>query len=142
MDGRIHYCDTDLDLTSAEDLTALASVLEAKGVFPLHVGCGDDGLWYATFETDNCFDEPDPNIADFITAIESLTEPMRSIWSRCKQREFNFGYECGAEPRSFHQELSSALLGRIAAIGGSLGITIYPDSHEAAKENAPANSEI
>ena len=50
MDGTICYLNTDLDLTSSDDLTALAAVFESRGVFPLHVTRGEDGLWYATFE--------------------------------------------------------------------------------------------
>ncbi len=141
MDGKIDYLNTDLDLTSAEDLTKLASALEALGVFPLHVGRGDDALWYATFETEESFDEPDPNIAAMIKSIESLAAPIRDVWSRCTRREFNIGYDCGDEPWAFNQAMSSELLGRIAAVGGALRITIYPDRHDVAKANTEAKSE-
>lgn len=33
----ISYLNTDLDLTSSDDLTALAATFEAQGVSPLHV---------------------------------------------------------------------------------------------------------
>ena len=47
-DNTICYLNTDLDLTSAEDLTTLVAAFEAGGVTPLHVTHGADGLWYAT----------------------------------------------------------------------------------------------
>ena len=50
MNGVIGYLNTDLDLVSVDDLTGLATTLDAGGLFPLHVIRGDDGLWHATFE--------------------------------------------------------------------------------------------
>jgi hypothetical protein len=35
--GLIHYLNTDLDVTSADDLTALAAAFETKGMYALHV---------------------------------------------------------------------------------------------------------
>src|SRR5205823_9999900 len=82
LDNTICYRNTDLDLTSADDLTALAAALEAGGVFPLHVAQGEDGLWYATFETEgHYYTEPEPNIAAMLAVVESLAEPLRSVWA-------------------------------------------------------------
>ena len=129
MDGKIGYRNTDLVLTSAEDLTALAAVFETWGAFVLHLSHGDDGLWYAAFEAENSWqlDQPEAAIAAMIVVAESLQEPLRSIWLRCTRREFDIGYDCGVEPWAFNQGLSSGLLGRIAAVGASLRITLYPD---------------
>ena len=52
MDDTFYYLNTDLDLVSANDLTSLATALGARGVPPLHLTHGEDGLWYATFEVD------------------------------------------------------------------------------------------
>jgi hypothetical protein len=127
VDGAITYLNTDLDLISAGDLTPLAEALETAGVPPLHVTQGDDGHWYATFEADKQFAEPKPNIAAMLAVIESFTGPHRSVWDSCTRREFNIGYDCGAEPWAFNQGLSAELLGRMAAAGASLRVTLYPD---------------
>lgn len=129
MDNTIHYLNTDLDLICEEDLTELANAFEVRGAFPLHVTGGDDGKWYATFETDEQHAEPDPNISRMLTIIESLPEPLRRIWMRCTLRVFDIGYDCGAKPWGFHQSLSTDVLARIAAAGASLRITLYPDRH-------------
>ena len=63
MNNTICYLNTDLDLTSAEDLTVLAAAFEGGDVPPLHVTYAADALWYATFETSAQFAEPEPNIA-------------------------------------------------------------------------------
>ena len=128
MESKIRYLNTDLDLTSGDDLTELAAAFEGAGVSPLYdVTHGEDGLWYATFETDEHYDQPEPNIAAMVTVAESLQEPLRSVWKRCTRREFNIGYDCGDEPWAFNNGLSSELLGRMAAVGASLRITVYPD---------------
>ncbi len=127
MDNTICYLNTDLDLTSADDLSGLATALEAQGVRALHVAHADNGLWLARFETDEQFAEPESSIAAMLSAIESLEKPLRLIWDGCSLREFNIGYDCGAEPWAFNQGLSTALLGRIAAAGATLRITLYPD---------------
>lgn len=135
MDGVITYLNTDLDLTSTCDLHALAAAFNASGVFPLHVTWNaEQGLWYACFETDAQFREPEPNIAAMLDAVESLPAPLRSVWAECSRREFNIGYDCGLTPWSYNQSLSSALLGRMAAAGASLRVTLYPD-RESAKRN-------
>jgi hypothetical protein len=127
LNGRFTYRNTDLDLTSADDLTTLAVAFEAGGAPPLHVTRGEDGQWYATFETDEQHSEPEPTISAMLTVVESLEPSLRSVWAGCSRREFNLGYDCGSEPWAFNQGLSSELLGRMAAVGASLCITLYPD---------------
>jgi hypothetical protein len=127
VNNTICYLNTDLDLISAEDLTVLAAAFEGGGVPPLHVTQGADGLWYATFETSAQFAEPEPNIAAILAIVESLARPLRSLWDECTRREFNIGYDCGDEPWAFNQGLPADLLGRMAAAGASLRVTLYPD---------------
>src|SRR6516162_11734759 len=93
----------------------------------LHVRHGEDGLWYATFETEKPHDKPEPDIGEMVTAAEALQAPLRGVWWRCTRREFNIGYDCGTEPWAFNQGLSNELLGRMAAVGASLRVTLYPD---------------
>jgi hypothetical protein len=131
VDGKISFLNTDLDLVSADDLSPLAKALEAACVFPMHVTRGADGLWYAMFETQGERTEPEPCISVMLSAIESLPPAHRSTWDHCTLREFNIGYDCGDEPWAFNQGLSVALLGRMAAVGASLRVTLYPDREPA-----------
>jgi hypothetical protein len=126
VDGVISYLNTDLDLTSAGDLTELAAAFEAAGVSPLHVTQSEDGLWYACFETDEQHAEPETNIGAMLAVVESLAPPLRAVWACCSRREFNVGYDLGLEPWAFNQGLSAELLGRMAATGASLRVTLYP----------------
>jgi len=127
LSDTISYLNTDLDLTSPSDLTELAMAFAARGVRALHdVTCNDDGFWHAMFETDEQHDGPESNIAAVLTVVESLAEPLRSVWSGCTLREFNVGYDCGDTPWAFNQGLSSQLLERMGAARASLRITLYP----------------
>jgi len=141
MDGQISYLNTDLDLRSTDDLTELAAVFKSHRIYPLHVSKGEDGLWHATFEVLDQCTEPEPNIAEMVTAVESFTEPHLSMWRGCTLREFNIGYDCGAEPWAFNQGLSCELLGRMAAIGASLRLTIYPDREPVMRKESQSVAE-
>ena len=130
------YLNTDLDLISADDLTLLAEAFASAGVTPLHVTRAEDGLWYARFETDPQFGEPETNIAAMLGVLDTLPPPLRAVWDGCTRREFNVGYDAGLEPWSFSHTLSAALLGRMAASGASFGLTLYAYRVEDAADEA------
>lgn len=122
-----HYLNTDLDIVSSLPLADLASKLESLGLAPLHITQGDDSLWYCTLETIKSDHEgPESNIADMLTAIESLPEELIGVWNTCTKREFNVGYNCGEEPWAFNQGLSTGVLRRMAKCGSTFRVTLYP----------------
>ncbi len=104
MDDTFCYLNTDLDLRSADDLTALAAAFELQGLFVLHVSREEDGLWYTSFESGKWKEsQPESDIAAMLVAVESLEESLRFVWSGCTLREFNIGYDCGSKPWAFNQ---------------------------------------
>lgn len=127
MKGKIHYINTDLDLRSIEDLTGLATVLESRALSPLHMAQDEDGSWFALFETNDHFAEPEQTIAKMLDVIEALAPAQKAIWSRCTLKEFHIGYACGDDAEAFTQGLSSEVVGRIAAANASLRFTLYPN---------------
>lgn len=126
-DGIIQYLNTDLDLRSAEDLTPLSAVLEACGLWEIHLKQQEDGSWFAIFSAGCGGAEADQSITALLAVIEALAPEDKAMWSRCTVKEFNLGYQCGTGPRPFTQGLSSEVVARIAAVGASMRITIYPD---------------
>jgi hypothetical protein len=137
VDDSICYLNTDLDLTSVDDLSSLAEAFRARGVSPLHLTHGEDGLWYATFEVYDQHGEPEPAISAMLAVVESLGDSERAVWSGCTRREFNIGYDFGSKPWAFNQGLSSQLLGRMAAAGAAVRITLYPPAREKSAEQPP-----
>jgi hypothetical protein len=59
-------------------------------------------------------------------AVESLEESCRPLWTECRLKEFNIGYDCGHEPWAFNHGLTNQTLLRMAQAGASLRITLYP----------------
>ncbi|MGL6076509.1 MAG: hypothetical protein ACRC8S_20330 [Fimbriiglobus sp.] len=128
MDGMIGYLNTDLDLVFDNDLAGLVAAFEVAGVSPLYVTQDEkNGSWLACFETAEQYAEPEPNIAAMLAVVESLAPSLQTIWAACSRREFNIGWVCGLSPQGFQQRLSPELLTRIAAVGSSLGWTLYPE---------------
>jgi hypothetical protein len=119
------YLNTDLDLVSSHDLRPLVAAFESHDVLVLHIAQHDDGLWRASLEAADQHEEPEPNIAALLAVAETLTESDRRSWLGCSRREFNIGYECVSEPRVVEHTLSAELLARIAAVRGSVGLTLY-----------------
>ena len=138
MDGITEYGVTDLVLHSAEDLTALAAALETRGMrvtqraLQIHETAREffriaetDLMWI--FQLDGCrsYDDPEPEVAAMLAAVEALDPPERAAWDGCSRREFDIAYYCGVRPFSVRHDLSAGMLARLAAAGGSLRLTLY-----------------
>jgi len=125
---QIQYQNTDLDLVCASDLTPLADALDALGFYTLNVSHEKDGLWYARLEINDDADphEPETTIRIMLDGIEALDGEAKDLWAACSEREFNIGYHCGDEPQALMHVLTHSTILRIANVGASLGITIYP----------------
>ena len=138
--GLTHYSVTDLWLFTSEDLTALAAAFEARGL--VVTGRGQwitdteywrlpEPQWHWSFQTscgacEEGSDGPEPTIAAFLAAVEALDPPARAAWARCSHRMFDVAYECGIRPHAVHHELSAGTLARLAAVNGTLLLTLYP----------------
>ena len=129
-DESTRYRTTDLYFLSDENLTALAEALHAWSP-PVCLGENPRthrDEWYCNFSIDReGAEEPEPGITAMLTVIEALDPPFRSAWAGCSQRVFDIAYDCGREPFAFCHELSAETLGRLAAAGASLRITLYSD---------------
>ncbi|MCH7547527.1 MAG: hypothetical protein IID30_14090 [Planctomycetes bacterium] len=132
----IRYINTDLDLECPNDLSSLAKDLEARGVFALHIEQAKEGHWFARFETEEEYIDPETNIAAMLDVIESAEDSIQRLWRECSLREFNIGYDCGDEPWAFNQGLSNATLKRLAEVGATLRFTLYPEDKTTGEEPA------
>jgi hypothetical protein len=135
-DGITSYRVTDLCLYSVEDLTALAAALEARGLVVSHPAYWISATewfriaepqWYWAFQTrcEETYDDPEPQIAAMLAAVEALDPPARAAWAHSSQRVFDLAYDCGTRPVSVRHDLSVGTLARLAAVGGFLRFTLY-----------------
>ncbi|HKR25466.1 MAG TPA: hypothetical protein VJS15_09420 [Allosphingosinicella sp.] len=129
MADRTGYLNTDLELVSKDDLTALATYLKDRKWSALHAGRRPDGTWLGVFEAPHGDQEaPEPTISTMLALLSALPEPLQKEWRSCSKRDFNIGYQAGTD-RRLEQALPNDLLKQIAALGASISITLYP-AHE------------
>lgn len=133
----IQYCNTDLDISSPVDLALLVEEYVACGVYSLHPELRRGDHWFATLSTNEQYSEPESTISAMLDAIEAAPDQIKTIWNTCTLREFNIGYDCGDEPWAFNQGLSTATLRRMAALGATLRITLYPPDNSNASDLTP-----
>ena len=127
----VKYLNTDLDIESTDNLSALVPAFEENCVV-LHAGEMQDGRWMIRVEADRS-GEPEDAIANPERDIDTLLSVLNNFDAQSKKMllhadlfDFNIGWESGKElpPSSFR--LSVTVLGKIAEIGATLTTTIYP----------------
>jgi len=69
---------------------------------------------------------PSEIVAEYVQLIESLSAAARRVWDQASRRDFDFGYESGSTPNNFHSRVEAEQVRQLAAVGGSVVITIYP----------------
>lgn len=148
FDGVTSYVTTDLVLFSSEDLTALAAALEARGLYVRDRARWIDAVewfriaepqWHWAFKArgEGPYDDPEPEVADLLAAVEALDPPARAAWDGCSRRIFDLGYDCGTTPFSVRHDLSAGTLARLGAAGGLLRFTLYAFDPSAIKHVGP-----
>ena len=128
-----HYINTDMEIESLEDLSPIVEYF-ADDVFVLYHGEAM-GHRRASFEVSSIVSEvgglvpdADATINHFCMFAESLPDRERAIWDRCSKKFFDIGYEGGTHSEVFRSELRSGTIKRVAALGASIVVTIYPPS--------------
>jgi len=127
MPERHCYLNTDLELVSKEDPGRLVDRLEALGWISLHSEAVEDGFWRSCLET-RCVRPLTPNdtIISMLNDLEELPTQLFDVWRRCTKREFNIGLDAAAGRFEIAYDLTNQTLRRVAGLGASLTLTIYP----------------
>lgn len=136
-DDITRYRVTDLWLFSAEDLTEMAAVFEARGLVVTNRAYWitdteywrlPEPQWHWSFQTpcEETSDDPEPHIVALLAAVEALAPPARVAWARCSRRVFDVAYDCGIRPHAVRHDLSAGTLARLAAVDATLRLTLYP----------------
>jgi hypothetical protein len=120
----VRYLNVDLEIESKSDLS---KIVEEFGEDVSILYCGEmRGYQHASFEIPANPAGADETINDFCFLVEQLTKEARKIWEGCCSRVFDVGYESGTSPQNFRSEIRASTVQRVAAIGASIVITIYP----------------
>ena len=122
----VRYLNTDLDIESKSDLSRIVEEF-GDDVIVLHHG-EIRGYQRASFEIAGNSTDADAVMNSFCTLVEELPKEVREIWDGCVSRVFDIGYESGTSPQNFRSEIRASTIERIARIGASIAITIYPET--------------
>ena len=120
----IRFLNVDLEVESDQELSALVS---GFGDRVLDLYCGPvDSHHRATLELDMMVSDPDSAILHFCKLIESLEGGALGLWEKSFSRVFDIGYRSGHEPRCYESDLRSETIKKVAKLGASIRVTIYP----------------
>lgn len=120
----ICFVNVDLEVEAREPLDLLVREF-GEDVFVLYNGEAR-GRYLAAFETALGSGDAETTIACLCGLVESLPEEARALWDRCILRTFDIGYEGGDTPSSFRSIIHPLTLRRVADLGATLVVTIYP----------------
>ena len=120
----IDFLNTDLEIESKDDLSRIVEEF-GEDVSVLHHG-EIRGYQHASFEIAAAARSADEVINYFCALVEALPEDARADWQNCCSRVFDIGFVSGTSPQNYRSEIRSATMQRVAALGASLAITIYP----------------
>lgn len=122
----VRYLNTDLEIESKGNLSKMVEEF-GEDVLVLHHG-DIRGYQHASFEIagSTSSTSADDIINSFCALVEALSEEARATWDGCCTRAFDIGYESGASPPNFHSEIRAGTVERVAKVGASIVITIYP----------------
>ena len=122
----IQYLNTDLEIESKSDLSKIVEEFGADVLVHHH---GEiRGYQHASFSIAGGSRDADATINLFCELVESLPTEVREIWDGCCARVFDLGYECGASAQSFQSQIRASTIQRVANIGASVAITMYPET--------------
>jgi len=127
------YLNTDLEIESKSDISRIVEEF-GEDVMVLHHG-EMRGYQHASFEIGGSIAGADELINSFCLLVEQLPKEVREIWNGCCSRTFDVGYESGTAPRNFKSEIRAPTIQRVAEIGASIMITIYPASGDDSVDN-------
>ena len=120
----VRYLNTDLEIESKNDLSTIVQEF-GEDVSVLY--CGEvRGYQHASFEVSGNSASADETINCFCSLVEALPKEAREIWDGCCSRVLDVGYQSGTSPQNFRSEIRASTIQRVAAIGASIVITIYP----------------
>jgi hypothetical protein len=122
----VRYLNTDLEIESKDNLSKIVEEF-GEDVLLLHHGEVRD-YQHASFEISGSTGSTsaDDIINSFCALVEALSEEVREVWDGCCSRVLDIGYESGTSSQNFHSEIRAGTIERVAKIGASIVITIYP----------------
>jgi hypothetical protein len=122
-DDETAFLNVDVDVFAKYPLEPLAAGL-GDDVSLHYVGRGGRGLFqlhFALYSPKNA----DSAIRGLTKVIGSLPRSSRRLWNNASRRVFNLGFQGGFKPYSREFDITEKAVAAIAALGGTVKVTIY-----------------
>ena len=124
----VSFLNVDLEIESSEELQSIIDDF-GEDVSVLYNGKNGSGYNLASFEIPSGIDgDVDGIISTFCLLVENLSLESKLIWNKCHSKKFDAGFSSGDFPRSCQSEIRADTINRVAKIGASIVITVYPKS--------------
>lgn len=119
------FLNVDLEVLSKADPAPLVKAFERKRVSVLF--CGDQGeQYFAAFELFTTRRTLEQLLAGFCDLLETLPPKAATIWKTASRRTFDIGIQSGDTRPVLALRISPTTLARIAALGATIAVTVYP----------------
>jgi hypothetical protein len=135
------YINTDVVLESKEDLSSIAAVFDSEADL-IYAERFDSGLWHVSTEAAGSGIAGDPestperDINALLTILESLKPEQKALLSTCERFDLDIGWASSDQRPEGRIALLPETVSRVAAIGATLVVTVYPSSENDADEAA------
>jgi hypothetical protein len=136
---RTCFLNVDLEIESHHNLQP---IVEDFGEAVHNLYCGEtQGHYLATFELCGVSgSDPDSIICSFCRLIESFDNEAKKLWESAFTKVFDLGYEGGSAPSSYASEIRVETIEKVALLGASIRVTIYPPSLSSPSNNCGAKN--
>jgi hypothetical protein len=121
----ISFLNVDLVIESSEKLQPLVDEF-AENFSVMFNGEWENGLNRLSLGLSDSYQKTANEIVlGFCFLIENLSSKAKLIWDKCHSKKFDIGFESGSIGR-IETEISAKAVRRMAKLGASILITIYP----------------
>ena len=134
------YLNVDLEIEGPRPLCHVLQEFSGWGIDCL--GCVEtERGHFANFEVTALPSDPNSVVSEFCDVIEGFREDAEATWGGAHHRTFDVGFDNDGSAGCSRFELKADTVRRVAALGASLGITIYRLSDTPAEFGNPTDEE-
>ena len=131
-----HTCflNVDLDIESKYDISPIVRDFGDR-VFILNNEPYSQESYNLSVELNDswCQQDPEGLILSYIELIKNFSDDAKDAWNKAHKKAFDLGYECGFQPYSINNELSTNTISAVASVGASVIFTLYSVQKEKSK---------
>ena len=136
----VQYLNVDLEVEGPRQLCHILQEFSESGMSCL--GCFEtERGHFANFEVTVLPPDPNSIVSEFCEAIEGFREDAAAAWSSAYRKTFDVGFDSDGSAGCSRFEIKADTVRRAAALGATLGVTIYRSSDTTTEFGSPRPEE-